>query len=208
MGETIEQWIQQLAEAAGLEGYFILLITIPLAVVQGFLGFYPFATIIVVHIASLGLIGGMLASWLAGTVAAIVVFMVCRYLFYDYFQRRWGHRLDKYGKWQRHLDMYGIWLIIFLRTLPVMPNNLISFMAAISPIKPGHYIWSSILGNLSHIWLFGLISSSVILPDTEVTLFWFGYIGFCALLAAVFAVRHYTGFKKYKARIHDRKING
>jgi len=188
MFSWLNDWIGGLVELTGLTGYSILIVTIPLALIQGFLGIYPFSTLIFIHVYTLGVSGGLLASWLAGTLSAVVVYVVCKYLFEDRFRRRWGHKLEKYEKWQIVFERYGIWAIIFLRTLPVMPNNLISFMSSISPIRLSSYIWSSIIGNLSHIWLFGILSSKILFPDTNFSYLIGSYIAFCIVLIVAFVI--------------------
>lgn len=197
MEHIIDRWINWLLDVTQLDGLSIIIITLPLAIIQGFLGIFPFATLIVLHISVLGLGSGLFFSWMTGTLAAIVVYLVCKSFFFDWFNRKWGHRIQRYERWQHYMDMYGVWAIIFLRTLPIMPNNLISFMSAISPIKLSSYIWSSILGNLSHIWLFGLISSSIIMPDTNLWVLLLLYIVFCLILIAIFIVKNYKSFRKH-----------
>lgn len=196
MTNIIDQSIEWLLNFTGLEGISIIILTTVLAIIQGFLGVFPFATLIVLHISILGLGVGLMASWLVGSVAAIVVFTICRYFFYDWFNRRWGKRLERYEKWQHGMDKYGAWSIIFLRTLPIMPNNLISFMSALSPIKYSTYAWASIVGTLSHIWLFGIISSSIIMPDMNIKGLTIAYILFCIILIAIFAASQYRGYRK------------
>lgn len=196
MDEIIQQAIDWLLELTQLEGYSIILITLPLAVIQGFLGLFPFATLIMLHISVLGIKGGLFTSWMTGTLAAIIVFLCCRYLFFGRLNKKWNERLMKYEKWQRYMTMYGVWTIIFLRTLPIMPNNLISFMSAMSPISIKAYLVSSFLGNLSHIWLFGIISSSIVFPDTNIQLLTYSYILFCVVLTLMFVARHYKSFRK------------
>lgn len=188
MSTWLNDWIGGLVELTGLTGLSIVLVTIPLAIIQGFLGLFPFSTLIFIHVYALGVQQGLLISWLAGTLSAVIVYLVCKYLFAERFRRRWGHKLERYDRWQLAFDRYGIWAIIFLRTLPVMPNNLISFMSAISPIRFSAYVWSSILGNLSHIWLFGILSSSLLFPDTRTLLLIGSYLIFCFVLLIIFAI--------------------
>ncbi|WP_276352398.1 TVP38/TMEM64 family protein [Cohnella caldifontis] len=201
MGSGFNEWIENAIELTGLTGATLLAVTIPLAILQGFFGFFPFSTLIFVHISSLGIGGGLLASWLSGTLAAVVVFYVCKFLFAEWFRRKWGHKLERYEKWQASFDRYGFWAIIFLRTLPVMPNNLISFMSAISPIRTSTYIWSSIVGNLSHIWLFGIISSSILFPDMDIRMLVGSYVAFCVVLLAIFAA---TRFRAARMQSRDK----
>ncbi|OAB36756.1 L-seryl-tRNA selenium transferase [Paenibacillus macquariensis subsp. defensor] len=196
MTNLMDQVIEWLLNFTGLEGIGIILLTTVLAIIQGILGLFPFATLIVLHISILGLEVGLLASWLVGSVAAILVFTMCRYFFYNWFNRRWGKRLERYEKWQHGMDKYGGWSIIFLRTIPVMPNNLISFMSAVSPIKSSTYAWASIVGTLSHIWLFGIISSSIIMPDMNIKGMTLSYILFCIVLISIFIANNYKSFGK------------
>ncbi len=202
MGDWLNAWIEQAVLQTGLTGASIMALTIPLAIIQGFLGLFPFVVVITIHISSLGVVNGLLASWLAGTLSAIVVYVVCKFLFAGWFHRKWGHKLERYEKWQRLFDQYGIWTIILLRTLPIMPNNLISFMAAVSPIRISAYIWSSILGKLSHIWLIGIISSSILFPDTETWQLVVSYVIFCVLLLAVF---FWLRFRPGRAASRDKE---
>ncbi|MBW5446242.1 L-seryl-tRNA selenium transferase [Cohnella sp. CFH 77786] len=184
-------WVDRAVEVTGLTGTTILAVTFPLAVIQGFLGLFPFSTLILVHITALGVIDGLIASWAAGALSAIVVYLVCKFLFAERFRRKWGHRLERYEKWQTSFDRYGIWAIILLRTLPIMPNNLISFMSSVSPIRASSYVWSSVIGNLSHIWLFGIISSKLVFPGMDISLLIGTYAVFCLVLLAAFAAFRY-----------------
>ncbi|MDB4866377.1 MAG: hypothetical protein JWR03_710 [Cohnella sp.] len=196
MGLWFNEWVDRLLELSGLTGMTILFVTVPLAVIQGFLGIFPFSTLIFIHISALGLVNGLLMSWLSGTIAAIFVYLVCKFFFAERFQRKWGAKLHRYKKWQLYFDRYGIWVIILLRTLPIMPNNLISFMSAISPIKTSAYVWSSLLGILSHIWLFGIISSSILFPDLDITLLIGTYAMFCAVLVGIFLFSRYRDVRQ------------
>ncbi len=177
-------------ETTHLGGYSILLLTIPLAVVQGMFGFFPFATIVMLHISLLGIVNGLLASWIAGTAAGMVVYLMCRYFFTDWFNRRWMGKLQKYEKWQRGLDRYGVWAVIFLRTIPIMPNNLISLMSAISNLKLASYTWSNLVGNLSSIWLFGILSASIVFPGFNLRELILSYVGFLIVLGVAFIARN------------------
>ncbi|WP_059045070.1 TVP38/TMEM64 family protein [Paenibacillus rubinfantis] len=192
MNEWIKQITDWFMETTQLGGYSILLLTIPLAVVQGIFGFFPFATIVMLHISVLGIMNGLLASWIAGTAAGMVVYLMCRYFFADWFNRRWMGKLQKYEKWQKGLDRYGVWAVIFLRTVPIMPNNLISFMSAISNLKLRAYTWSNLVGNLSSIWLFGILSASIVFPRMNLRDLIFSYAVFLLLLGIAFVLRNRT----------------
>ncbi|MNO36255.1 SNARE associated Golgi protein [compost metagenome] len=189
MNEWIEHGAQWLIDLTQLEGMSILLITIPLAVIQGTIGIFPFATLVMLHISVLGIVEGLLASWIAGTVAGMVVYLLCKFLFADWFERKWFKRLQKYERWQKSLDRYGVWVVIFLRTIPIMPNNLISFMSAVSNLKIRSYTWSNMIGNLSSIWMFGILSASIVFPGMDLRKLILAYVVFIVLLLIAFFVR-------------------
>ncbi|WP_274650892.1 TVP38/TMEM64 family protein [Paenibacillus humicola] len=190
MGNAINGTIEWLLDFAQLDGYNILLLTIPLAILQGFLGFFPFTTIIMLHISVLGLRNGLMMSWLTGTIASMVAFYFFRYIFSGWVNQRLRKKVERYEKWQAYFQRYGVWAIIFLRTLPIMPNSLVSFMSSVSPIKSIPYLVSSIFGNLSNIWLFGIISSKILMPKTDIRMLLYTYIGFCVLLCVLFLALH------------------
>ncbi len=196
MNEWIEQFTGWLLEVTQIEGFWILLITIPLALIQGIIGIFPFATIVMLNISVLGVINGLLASWIAGSVAGMAVYMLCKFLFSDWFNRRWMSKLEKYERWQKSLNRYGVWAVIFLRTVPIMPNNLISFMSAVSKLKTVSYTWSNIIGNLSSIWLFGILSASIVFPGMDLRLLILSYAIFLLALLAAFFVRQRVMMKK------------
>jgi uncharacterized membrane protein YdjX (TVP38/TMEM64 family) len=196
MGEYISDGIDWLLEVTSLDGYGILLVTLPLAVIQGLLGFFPFTTLILLYISALGLEAGLVMSWLTGTFASVVIFYLFRYFVSGWVDRKLSKRIQRYEKWQNSFQRYGIWAIIFLRTLPIMPNNLISFMSSVSRIGSVSYIWSSLLGNLSHIWLFGIISSTILMPGTDIKWLTITYIIFCLVLLILFALVQYRTKRK------------
>lgn len=189
MNEWIESITGWLLDATQLSGFGILAITLPLALIQGTFGVFPFATIVMLHISTLGVAQGLLASWFTGSVAGMIVYWLCKTTFTEWISKKWMYKLERYEKWQRSLERYGVWAVIFLRTIPIMPNNLISFMAAISKLKIASYTWSNAAGNLSSIWLFGILSASIVFPDMDLRKLIFSYVLFLALLLSMFVIR-------------------
>jgi len=184
----VNDTIDWLLSATQLDGFQIILLTLPLAIIQNFLGCFPFATLIMLHVSALGIVNGMIISWLVSIAASLVVYFCCRYWFADWFDRKLSRYESKYAKWKKYFQLYGVWTIILMRTLPIMPNNVIAFLSSVSSIRPHAYLISSIIGNLSHIWLFGIISSSIVFPGTDIRVLLGSYIAFCALMVVAFFV--------------------
>ncbi|GGA30451.1 TVP38/TMEM64 family protein [Paenibacillus physcomitrellae] len=181
-----EEFIDWLIQTMQLNGYSILLVTIPLALIQSFIGLYPFAALIMLNISAIGLVEGLLVSWAMGTLGTILVYVVCEKFLSNWIQRKWLRKMKRYEKWQRYTERYGIWTIILLRTLPIMPNNLICLMASISSLSFRKYCWSSVWGMLSYIGLIGVLGAAVLMPEVNVGLITLLYGGFCLLLLLMF----------------------
>ncbi|XEC95448.1 TVP38/TMEM64 family protein [Paenibacillus tarimensis] len=189
MLEWIESAISRLVEMTHLHGYYLLLVTVPLTILQGIITVFPFATLLLLHVTTFGIVQGLLISWAAGTLASVVCFVLSRTVIEAWIYKKFEDRLAKYGKWQRHMDNYGVWVVILLRSIPFVPNNIISIMAAISRIRFQAYLWSTAVGTFSQIWLFGLLGTTVIFPNLDIRKGWIAYIGFCTILFLFFLLR-------------------
>jgi len=165
-------------------GYLLLLVTIPLSILQGIITFFPIITMITFHILVFGLWEGILYSLIASFLGSILCFLLGRYLFRDWSEKLWEKRQSKYQKWEKYFKQYGMWTIILLRTVPLMPSNMISLMAALSPINFRSYLWSSVYGNLSMVWLYSIFSLSLTLDEGSPLII--GYIIYLIILFAIF----------------------
>ncbi|MCE3203075.1 TVP38/TMEM64 family protein [Paenibacillus sonchi] len=198
MTETINAWIDWLLQSLGLSGPYILLVTVPLTVLQSLFGFFPLAVLIVLHVSVFNVIGGMLVSWLACNIGAMLTYLLFRRFLFDWFDRKWRSKLKRYDKWQRYLDRYGVWTLVLLRTVPIMPSNVINFMSAVSPMKVPAFIWGTVLGNLSYIWLFGTLGSTLIVSREEWNGFLLWYGVFVVILIGIFIRRHWGHLQEDK----------
>jgi uncharacterized membrane protein YdjX (TVP38/TMEM64 family) len=187
----LDKWIEALFASASLTGFYALIITFPLALVQGILGIFPFTILLLLNISAMGLVNGLLMSWISSIIVSNIVFYCCRSFFSDWFIRKINKKEGRYEKWQKYFELYGVWTLILLRTLPIVPNNVISLMASVSSIKSSAYFISTVVGNLSQIWLYGIISSSILMPNQDSTLLIGFYIAFCILLIIVFFISQF-----------------
>ncbi|MNW59267.1 SNARE associated Golgi protein [compost metagenome] len=140
----------------------------------------------------------MLVSWLACNIGAMLTYFLFRRFLFDWYDRKWRSKLKRYDKWQRYLDRYGIWTLVLLRTVPIMPSNIINFMSAVSPMKVPAFIWGTVLGNLSYIWLFGTIGSTLIVSREEWNGFLLWYGVFVVILIGIFIRLHWGHLQEDK----------
>lgn len=168
-------------------GHLLLLITIPLSILQGIITIFPIITIITFHILVFGVTEGVIYSFIGSFLGSILSFVLARYFFSDLSEKIWQRNKIKYQNLESYFQRFGVWGLILLRTIPIMPSNMISLMAALSPITFRKYLWSSIFGNISMVWLFGILGMSLTLSDFNPMVI--GYIVYLVILFVVFLLQ-------------------
>ncbi|WP_198154968.1 TVP38/TMEM64 family protein [Salisediminibacterium beveridgei] len=140
-------------------GYGILFFTIPLMIVQNVVTLFPILILIVFHFIVFGVWGGMLFSLIGTVSGALLCFYLARFVAGKWFQRYWSKNEKKLEKVIQAISKYGVYMIVFLRSIPVMPSNLISVAAAASPIRERSYVYSTIFGNVAMIGVLSFLSA-------------------------------------------------
>ncbi|MDQ0338418.1 putative membrane protein YdjX (TVP38/TMEM64 family) [Caldalkalibacillus uzonensis] len=196
----LDQDISSVSELRDEMGYRILMLTVPLGIIQGTVTIFPFMTIVAVHVFSFGLVQGLFFSWLCAFLGAMICFILGRYFFHDWSEQLWENKKEKYERFIVYFHKYGMWGLILLRTIPFMPSNLISIMAALSPINFRAYLWSSVIGNITMVMLLALLSTPFALDDAH-------YIplltSFIILLITLFLVFLFQHLVKQKQRRYE-----
>lgn len=109
--------------------------------------------------AILSLIGGALfGRWLgtaivsfASTTGATLAFLLCRYLFRDAVQRRFGPRLQAVN---REVEANGPFYLLTLRLVPAFPFFVVNAVMALTPLRVWTFWWVSQLGMLPGTFLY------------------------------------------------------
>ncbi|KJS04205.1 MAG: pyridine nucleotide-disulfide oxidoreductase [Gammaproteobacteria bacterium BRH_c0] len=127
----------------------------PVLVALGFLLFYvavtalslPGAAVMTVAAgAFFGLWWGTLIVSFASSIGATVAFLVSRYLFREWVQKRFGDRLKAIND---GVAREGAFYLFTLRLVPVFPFFLINLLMALTPIRTWTFYWVSQVGMLA-----------------------------------------------------------
>jgi uncharacterized membrane protein YdjX (TVP38/TMEM64 family) len=90
-----------------------------------------------------------------------------------------------------------MWGLIALHHIPVLPGNLLSLMGALSPISVRAYVWSSVWGNLSMVWLFALVTAGVT-TNKQLEPYVWAYAFFVITLIVMFIVYYRRQRMRYE----------
>lgn len=92
-----------------------------------------------------GLFWGTIIVSFAGSLGATVAFLITRFVFRDYFQRRFAGRLALIN---REVEQDGPYYLLVLRLVPVFPFFMINAVMALTPIPTTTFYLISQIGML------------------------------------------------------------
>ncbi|SDZ59089.1 Uncharacterized membrane protein YdjX, TVP38/TMEM64 family, SNARE-associated domain [Evansella caseinilytica] len=170
-------------------GYGILFFTIPLMTIQGVITIFPVLVLILIHFISFGVVEGFLFSFVGATLGAIVCYWLTVSFSGNWVDKYWEKRQRTMNRLLRSIDKNGILIIVVLRSVPVMPSNLISIASALSPIRTKQYIFSTVWGNISMIWLLSLLSAPFWIADDFFVPYLVGYLVYAAAVILYYGLR-------------------
>ncbi|WP_147802255.1 TVP38/TMEM64 family protein [Alkalicoccus halolimnae] len=139
-------------------GYQLLLLTIPLLIAQNIFTVFPVIIVIIIHFIAYGVLEGFLFSLIGTTLGAVFCFYLARTWSKQKVRRFWENKSRKWKKAAFYIENNGIEAMILLRSIPIMPSNVISVSAALTPMTLPTYLFGTILGNISMIWVLALLS--------------------------------------------------
>jgi uncharacterized membrane protein YdjX (TVP38/TMEM64 family) len=92
-----------------------------------------------------GLVRGVILVSFASTAGATLAMVLCRFLFRDAIERRFGSRLVQFNE---SLEREGPFFLFTLRLIPVVPFFVINAVMGLTPIPVRTFWWVSQLGML------------------------------------------------------------
>ncbi|QKS71326.1 VTT domain-containing protein [Paenalkalicoccus suaedae] len=138
-------------------GYWMLLLTITLTIIQNVITIFPILIIITIHFLVFDVTTAFIATAIATTIGASVCYLLAKYAGQRFVERFWQKRQETANRVVELLTTYGVLMLIILRSLPFMPSNVISVAAAVTPMRTSTYMIGSALGNISMVWLLSLL---------------------------------------------------
>lgn len=92
-----------------------------------------------------GSFNGVILVTTAGTIGAMLSFLMSRYLFKDYLNQKFKRHFQLIN---RHLEKDGLIYIFALRFIPVSPFVIINIVLGLTSIKLRSFLWTTYLGML------------------------------------------------------------
>jgi len=112
----------------------------------------PGITVLVLLAGALfGKLGGFALALISGTINALIVFWLARYIFHDYFQNKYRKQLKKFNsEFNRRGGVY----IFLMHITPLLPYQLINIISGLTKVQAKVFVTATILGVLPHALLY------------------------------------------------------
>lgn len=88
---------------------------------------------------------GLLLSTIGTTISSAMTFIISRYLFHDYVRTR---LVGRYQLLDKAMECQGWRYVMFFRMIPILPYDLVGYVAGASTIRFRDYMIGSMLGEL------------------------------------------------------------
>lgn len=191
--EQIQAWLAPFGPwaPAAFIGIFVVAIVlmIPFSVMAG-LGALFF-----------GLAWGTLWNVLGGTLGALVVYALSRLLGQGVIRKQAGN--PRWENLNQRLERDGFYYLLLVRTLAILPFNLLNFACAFTAIKLRHFILANLVGLILPGLVYGYGTRILLDPNTSKTqLAWLiGIVLLVVVPPIVFRQSRRFKRKEQKARI-------
>jgi uncharacterized membrane protein YdjX (TVP38/TMEM64 family) len=90
-----------------------------------------------------GVLQGALYTIVGATGGAIVAFLIARYLFRSFIERRYNHKLAYFNQ---KFTQHGTYYLLALRLTPLIPFFLVNVLAALTDVRMKTFIITTVLG--------------------------------------------------------------
>ena len=93
-----------------------------------------------------GFVVGLILVSFSSTIGATLAFLLSRFIFKDWVQKKYGRFLNKLNQ---GFEQEGAFYLFALRLVPAFPFFLVNILTALLPIKVWTFFWVSQLGMLA-----------------------------------------------------------
>lgn len=106
---------------------------------------------------------GLVLTVIGRLASALITFGVSRYLFRDYIKSRIR---GKYAGWDDRLEKGGILYVIVMRMIPMLPFDVVGYVAGVSSISFRKYMIGTFIGDLPGVFVLTFLGNGLSEPGS------------------------------------------
>lgn len=175
------RWME--TDSLGNQDVFIVLIGLAIAIVPAI----PYGIVAAVFGAKYGPIAGTILNVLISVGAAMILFMLIRYVFTAEGRAK-AAKMKGIRVLTSYAEQNAFLTILFARMLPIVPAQAVNIFAAITRISWIPYLLATILGKIPFLVMVTLLGDSIIQDAdfNEILMIAGGYVLFLAVIYGVY----------------------
>lgn len=132
--------------------------------------------------AKYGILLGAVVNWVGAVGAAMIFFLLIRYLFYTPFQR-WMERYEKVQKFDDMFARNGFIAVLFGRMIPIIPMPVINIYSGLSTMPFSQYMLATAIGQIPDVVLFAYLGNQLFRSFESAV---YGFLIYASFLLIVF----------------------
>lgn len=153
-------------------------VSVLMMILQALVAPVPLSVIALANGLVFGVAAGTLMSMLGYITGALISFAIARTFGRDIVERLVGKATQRFPV-REWLDRWGIWALFFVRLLPGMPSDLMSFVVGLGTMRVSTYVVVTIAGFLPQAFLYALVG------DRALAYVWLMFAGSAAITGLV-----------------------
>ncbi|OZM57512.1 TVP38/TMEM64 family protein [Lottiidibacillus patelloidae] len=147
-------------------GFFAPLIYIVIYTIRPLL-FFPASILSIAGGLAFGALMGTLYTIIGATLGAVLSFIIARKLGKNVTNKEWKGNFQKI---QTQLEKNGFYYVLFLRFIPVLNFDLISYIAGVSSVRLSAFFFGTLLGIIPGTFAYNFLGNSFISGSPKVIL--------------------------------------
>ncbi|ASS74613.1 hypothetical protein CIG75_06280 [Tumebacillus algifaecis] len=164
------------------------LLVFGLAVLFAFVPMLPYGLVGGVIGATYGMALGALITWLASTTAAVLMFLLVRYVFAEQ-AKSFLQRYEKIGRFTDLFERNAFLAILFARLIPIIPAAAVNIYSGLVRVPMRVFLTATALGKLPTMIIFATIGEQALTSGRNLVMVMLLYVVF---LAIVYLIYRYT----------------
>jgi uncharacterized membrane protein YdjX (TVP38/TMEM64 family) len=127
--------------------------------------FFPASILSIAGGLAFGAAMGTVYTMIGATLGAILSFLLARKLGKRVTEKQWK---GKFKKIQNQLEKNGFYYVLFLRFIPVLNFDLISYIAGVSSVRLTAFFFGTVIGIIPGTFAYNFLGSSLISGSPKV----------------------------------------
>ncbi|MDF0725639.1 VTT domain-containing protein [Cytobacillus sp. S13-E01] len=158
----------------------------------------PFSVFASIMGSKYGLLTGSFINWFGSISAALIIYLLARYTFSDYF-KKYLSKFKGLTKFNELITRNAFMAVLFTRLVPIVPPPVVNIYSGVSKMKLSTYAFATMIGKIPGMFVYAYFGEQLFSSTKELIYGLTFYLLFIALVLFLYR-RWYKGIQSIKAK--------